>query len=495
MKKRLIAICLLVVLVCNLIFTGCTDEETKPDTTTTTHITTTNPEKYQKVEHVGQVPDVLKKVVENNLFQDVIAFDGRVLKSGITAMDEKDNTITQIVQMMDVYGNELASYTVTSDDSYHITTLTATEDGGFLFVLGFTDHYDNTKGKWASEDGFASRIIKCDKNGNMEFDVAFEGFERYSFEFCFEKDEKFYFFGTMETPETNKLGVSSPTDIYMSIFDKNCSVLKSQLIAGTDYDDLNAVERTDDGFLLSIDSQSRDGDFVGSTSIYPIDWTFTVNDDLEVIQKKMESGRDYFDTKIGEKDKIPVYKSDDLLKNFDGGTPTAYIDYKDFYLIVSENITGIYEHTPIFINSLWYYTETVYSGYDKNGNLIFRTSVDSSPDYGSMIDINPEGIVNYYEGYWDMDNKSGESATLNIKSFGKDVLVFDYTWGNKHGENVTAKLNYGGIDFYAGVKFEIEDNLYGGLLFDETYDTITFCIANALDSSYGDYIGEFERHF
>ena len=78
--------------------------------------------------------------------------------------------------------------------------------------------------------------------------------------------------------------------------------------------------------------------------------------------------------------------NDELLKGFDAGRPTALMSYEDFYLIVSENNTGVYENTPPFINSVWYYTETVYSGYDNNGNLIFRASVDSTPDYDALVD-------------------------------------------------------------------------------------------------------------
>ena len=80
-----------------------------------------------------------------------------------------------------------------------------------------------------------------------------------------------------------------------------------------------------------------------------------------------------------------MYISDAFLKEFDAGTPKVFINYGDFYLIVSENITGEYENTPPVISSIWYYTETVYSGYDNNGNLIFRTAVDSSPNYDAIV--------------------------------------------------------------------------------------------------------------
>ena len=137
---------------------------------------------------------------------------------------------------------------------------------------------------------------------------------------------------------------------------------------------------------ISRSSQSDDGNFEGSRSKgYPKDWIFTVDDNLEIVRQKKKSGRDFDDGRIGEKDGAPIYKSNALLKNFDAGTPMAFIDYGDFYLIVSDNMTGIYENTPITISSIWYYTETVYSAYDNNGELIFRATVDSTPRYDSLI--------------------------------------------------------------------------------------------------------------
>ena len=378
MKKRLIAICLLIALVSGLFLTGCAEKEIKA------HPTIQRGQQYN-VEHVGQVPGGLKKAVENNRFKDITAFDGVLLKTLLLAADKEKRVVTLEVQMMDIYGKELAAYTVSTDDAYRVTTLTATDDGGFLFALGFEDYaYDQST--WASDKGFASRIIKCDKDGKLQFDTALDSVEGAALRFCFEKDGKFYFFGTMQASETKIQGTYSSTDIYMAILDKNGALLKSKCIAGSDFDSLQAIEEADNSFILSVSSQSDDGDFAGSNSGgYPKDWVITVDDSLGITEKKRESGRDYFDSRIGEKEGIPVYKTDEMLKNFDAGTPNAYIDYGTFYLIVSENITGAYEHTPPTLDSVWWYTETVYSGYDQNGDLIFRTAVDSSPDYDILV--------------------------------------------------------------------------------------------------------------
>lgn len=347
MKNRLTAVGL-ILFVCISFLTGCVSMR---------EMTYDDPTIYQRdaesIEQVGVLPDAFKNIVADNVFKDVIAFNGRLLKAEAGAVDEETKTVVHRVQMMDVYGNPFAAYECSSDHVYAVTTLTATEDGGFLFVLGFGERYLADEEMWASEKGVASRVIKCDSSGKLQFDMPFDGIEEYGLEFCFEKNGQFYLFGEVETPETDALGVASPSDIYMVILDQNGKLLKSQCIAGSDYDSLDAAEITDNGFLLSISSQSEDGDFAGSNAGgYPKDWVITVNDDLEIIEKKKETGRDYFDDRIGEKDGAPVYKSDPLLDEFDAGTPTALIDYGDFYLIVSVNTTGIYENTPGYISSI-----------------------------------------------------------------------------------------------------------------------------------------------
>lgn len=359
--KRLFSI---VLLSCIVLLTGCA-----------------NNSGFKSVKEVGQLPESFEKIVADNIFHDVTAFEQRVLKTEIIDKNKENRTVSYRVRMMDLYGNDVVEYTCNADDAYHVTTLTATQDGGFLFVLGFRDYAYGQK-QWASDNGFSSRVIKCDQFGNLQFDTPLNEIEGYALQYCFEKNEKFYFFGEKETLETKTTGVVSPTDIYMVILDKNGNLLKNKVIAGTDYDSLDAAEISGEAFLLSINSQSDDGDFSNSNSKgYGVDWVITVNDELEIIEKKKETGRDVFNEKIGEKDGVPVYKEDGFLKNYDAGEPNVFIDYGDFYLIVSENITGIYEDTPMMISSTWYYTETVYSGYDDNGKLLFRVAIDSSPDY------------------------------------------------------------------------------------------------------------------
>ena len=384
-RKRYWIVLGLLMAVCLHLLAGCADPEPLQDGYG-----------IKPVQQVGDVPEVFEAMIKTNAFHDAIAFEDRLLK-GESILPAKNSVPINCtpsehrIRMMDLYGNDLCEYTCSSDRPYHISTLTATSDGGFLFVLGFQDYFLG-QDSWASDYGFASRVLKIDKNGKLQFDTPFDQVEGHALDFCFERGGRFFFFGTIQTPETKVQGVGSPSDVYMAVLDEHGSIIKTASIAGSDFDDLYAAEMTDDGFLLSISAQSDDGDFAGSDSGgYSVDWVFTVNEDLEITEKEKRSGRSISDYRIGEKEGSPVYSSDPLLEGFDAGHITAFIDYGDAYLIVSENKTGIYGDQPTFISSIWYYTETVYSLYESDGKLIFRAAVDSSPDYDSFVfTVEPE---------------------------------------------------------------------------------------------------------
>ncbi len=339
-------------------------------------------EEFQAVQWVGEVPAEFREVVEKDLFYEGVAFEDCVLTAEETLIDEENHLASWQVRKLDPYGKELASYALSTDDAYGVLSLTSTEDGGFLFVLGFSD-FAYGRDSWASDKGFASRVIKCDSQGNLQFDTAFEGVEGSALKVCFEENGRFYFFGTREDPATKRRGTYSLTDVYMAIVAQDGTILKTGTIAGSDFDSLDAAEVCDEGFLLSISAQSSDGDFVGSTKApYAEDWVFTVDAELEIVAKERKEGRSFFDERIGMRDGAPVYNSDPMFAGFDAGTPNVFLDYGDFYLIVSSNRTGVYENTPMAISSIWYYYETVYSAYSPYGELIFRSSVDATPNYG-----------------------------------------------------------------------------------------------------------------
>ena len=86
--------------------------------------------------------------MEENLFYDVKISKGRILKVEVTDLNKAEHTYKIKVSMLDKYAKTLSSYEYESDDAYYVRTMTVTEDGGFIFVDGFTDYaYD--KDTWA----------------------------------------------------------------------------------------------------------------------------------------------------------------------------------------------------------------------------------------------------------------------------------------------------------------------------------------------------------
>lgn len=352
----------------------------QPTQLQTIPLRTTGPRQY--IQPVGQLPAEFVPIVEKNLFHHIYAFEDTVISS--QSVPSEDDGQTLILRLMDLYGSTLGEYSCATNLSYGVQTALSTQDGGFLFVLGFSDRALGD-GSWASDDGFASRVIKCDRTGKVQFNTALEGVEGYALQFALEKDGCYYFFGDIQTPETKTKGVVSYTDIFMLKLDAKGVEIDRQVIAGSDFDWVDAAEPVGDHFLLSIRSQSDDGAFAGSNSGgYGVNWVITVDDDLQIVSKELKTGRESLDSRLGQWKGQSIYKSDAVFADFDAGYPTAFLDYGSFYLIVSEHATGTYENMPPMLSSIWCYTETVYSAYDHSGKLLFRWAVDSSPDFDAM---------------------------------------------------------------------------------------------------------------
>lgn len=330
---------------------------------------------YHAVEPVGTVPEEFRNIVDNNQFRSADAYADRLISCHYVSDKE------WLIEMVDFHGNSLAVHPVDIEStSHYVRNVIGTDDGGFLYTICFEDHV-NPDGIWASESGVYSKIVRCDKSGDIEWVLTLEDYHSPMLSECFEAEDGFYFFGEQETPETKKLGVVSPTDIHLLKVSKDGTQNQSDIIAGSDYDQVYSAEYKDNVFLLYCSSQSSDGDFKSAG-----EYCITVDQELKVLS--MEPVDDVFmDFRIlGYIDGNPIRYSSKTVDNFSDGSIQSIIDYGDFYLIVSSNITGIYENTPPMISSLWYYFETVYGAYDEDGNILWKATVDSSPDYHYIVD-------------------------------------------------------------------------------------------------------------
>lgn len=357
----------------------------KPDPTTIP-VETEDTRATESIAQVGTVPAEFEKIISEDKFRNVKAFSDRLLE--LKKSTEENNANAFTITMMDLYGEVLTEYSgETENDAYGATTLTATSDGGFIFAQGYNANY--IPGMDQIKTGYHSRIIKCDAKGNVVFDTKLDSVTIGALDFCIEKDGRYYFFGADKEKEgDNDLGKPK---VSCMVFDGSGKLEKQLLIGGSSHDHLIQAESTENGFLLEINSMSEDGDFEGSGANYhEIGWKVTISDDLVITEKEKLAERTRLRTRVGEKDGKPVYMDDKMFDGFDAGGVMSYIDYGDKYLLVSYHPTGEYEKQPAYISSIWQYSETVYSMYDRSGKLLFRASVDSSPDYDAIVSSEKE---------------------------------------------------------------------------------------------------------
>ncbi len=370
MKKRMMIRALVLLLAPAILILSLFACAGRPPASTTV---TRNP--HQTVEPVGTPPDELRRVAEENLFYNIVPFSDRMFKttSGVNSSLELTGETT--VTMMDLYGETLAERKIRLEQGHRIGALTATSDGGFLFVIGFFD-YQIGPGINAGDNGFASRVVKCDAAGEVVFDTAIDQVDGSALMFCLERDGRYYLFGSYRKPENRP--TYGETDVSVLVLSGTGEVVRSACIGGSDFDMFYGAELTEDGFLLQVQTQSTDGDFPISTGE-----TVSVSKRMEVeldqdltVKSFRPSERPYatYSARVGEKDGQPIYRGDPLFDGFDAGTPTAYLDYGEYYLIVSQNVIGEIE-TPPEVSARHYCTETVYSGYDREGNLLFRYAI------------------------------------------------------------------------------------------------------------------------
>ena len=333
--------------------------------------------KLDRIEPYGTVPPEFQDIIKNNYFgSNVKAFSDRLIKTEQTLKAGENDKKTARIIMTDLYGALLAQREVILEDYCSIETAIVTSDGGFLYVIGYGGYYAPQTG-----NDFSSRVVKCNSSGNVQFDTELDGIRGSALHYCIEEGDRYYFFGTNRE---YVYYMRDLRDVHIAVLNASGELIKTRTIGGSKEDYLSSVGISPDGFFeLSTRSDSFDGDYsgIGIYNSMADDIIFSVDRDLNIVKKKVQ---DYWrnpadKTRIGEKDGSAVLRSDPLFDGFDAGTPNVYIDYGDFYLIVSNHRTGPFPYQPLEISSIWYCYETVYSAYDTNGTLLFRSAIDDLP--------------------------------------------------------------------------------------------------------------------
>lgn len=394
---------------------------------------------YTHVSKVGKLPaDYTKAIIDNNLpLNAVKTVDGYLLfftddhkKSGVKKFDLKGNLLWT------KFYSEISSETVYGGN------ISLTGDGGFIvWATGSTNY--NPDGTRVS---FEPAIIKCDKTGSVQWQKDYKGFSDTTLQkvFCSLKGDVITI-GYTESKDSKSNSVGSR--IYLSKLDSKGKFLEEKSYGGTSYDILFEAEYIEGAGVVSlINSQSKGGPFPapkGGSSIrvlayfdmaLEISWFKTLpeseyfdspavfNKEIYVCRYKstgagFESwdrylvkydikGNEAFSKPLGRTSTIPYIKGYKvefyLLYNnklslldangnanfevpFSAGYIEKIIEYDDYFLVLSQNITGKLPQ-PLYISSIWQSTELVYSGYDYKGKLLWRDAFDSTPDFMRKYD-------------------------------------------------------------------------------------------------------------
>ena len=344
---------------------------------------------YKSAGDFGEAPEELKNVIEGDLFgantgsKTVFSPGGEndvdIIGMAVNADGESKITVRN------AFGELLAEHRVEMDEFHSVCLVTPTSDGGFVYVLGFSQS-GIPHGTDPSELGVSSTVVKCGGDGEVVWEKEFEGLYDFAFDRMIERDGAYYFFG-----EYNEDVLGSYSHIIMMKFGEDGELLARNTIKGEGFDNLYLIERGEEGFILHINSQSRSGDF------FPIPGEA---DELSHTSRyfiaEVDEGLNVTEVRLGDTDRCsrvghPVGYSDGMEVYAYGtglevpGAEQLLLNCGEYRIVVSLNINGLYENTPEYINSYWCYSETVYSVFDGDGQLVCRRCFDSTPDYEAII--------------------------------------------------------------------------------------------------------------
>ncbi len=334
-----------------------------------------SPDGFNYIKHVGEVPEEFAEIVKTNFFKDIYVNNG-VLSKYADAGEAHD------IELFDIYGKLIAEIDF-KDTVVVPRRITVLSDGTYITRSGYDSYYtyrmDSETGKSKSEQVVNyPRVVRFDNAGNILFDVTLD----IKSDIAFFAETPSGYIVADNTTETD--GIMSDY-FYMFCIDKSDNTISKKTFGGI----LSRMEYTEnDGLVLYVRLDMENAQYMYE-KIY-------LNNSLETKRKEILDSAPKSDVKIYQSitRHRPYWYIQSFLPDFDGGRVTAAIEYDDFYLIVSEHDTKYFGLAGYASSTMLFYTETVYSAYTKDGELIWRSAVDSS-DYEKFQEISDK-----YDGNW-----------------------------------------------------------------------------------------------
>lgn len=299
----------------------------------------------------GEVPAEFKTIVEQNTFLNARVFGDKLYryqrsngKNIFDILNYSGEKLGEVILPTDIYGPLSSSHT--------------THNGNIIAVFYCPEHSSCQH----------TRLIEFNAEGNILSDILLENVTPGCFEYGFLSENGFIFVGSYrsQTAVVGKKSIISIIEVGQDLS------IEKKLTLGEDNDHniLRFAEYGQDKLSVYFRSSNK----IDTNNYDVVFYQYDFDTDLNLIEKSVK-----------DKDSIPS-KADALAEHFEGvnSERVAFyeiIEYENFDLLVTECGTSNYNE-PITctcgleIQAL--YRETVYSAYSKDGNLLWRNSVDST---------------------------------------------------------------------------------------------------------------------
>ena len=314
------------------------------------------------IEHVGEVPEEFKKIVEDNLFSGADIY-GDIL---ITYRNRDNN---DLIRILDKSGKVMGEIVIDEPRSYFYRSIQCS-DGNFIAFIDTRDAIDSA---------IRIKLIKFDKHGKVLFDNNYQ-YSRDVFQNIVEVDDGFICIGTraVKTAASKR----SQNDIAVIKLSADGKVENYIEFGGNDYDTIHHVEKTGNGARLYFVMREQGEKKTSSWQRYDFDSNLNITKRTEITENDVPNEDDPWFTIDGK----PYYRYEYFFEDYDRKKNFSYtvIEYDDFVIATYSRFTSTMTFPEYAISSsispLSYYTERVYAAYTKQGKLIWRTAFDTS-DY------------------------------------------------------------------------------------------------------------------
>ncbi len=330
----------------------------------------------------GEVPDEFKHIVEQNLFNKATVYGDRLIKE-----DFYNETDLVTIEMLNYSGETVAVLEFSSLTYGHLDKILMTDSGNFLAVFGGGPVYPDPMHPYYPP----TRIVEFDKNGNILNEATFDDLKTSALEFIFPTPDGYIFVGSMKKENSPKWVYEY--NVTVIELDKDLNIT-NQLILGEEnaHNDLSFASFIDG--KLNVYNRSLIDTGEGVLKRKEEFSKLIFDSKLILIEETVSDKRFDYSTEITrDEDYYAYYEKANLEK----ARSFVLIEYEGFDLVVTRffsagDFTCNLDSNGA-INPLSLYYETVYSAFSKDGELLWRASVDGT-DYELLAVIQAD-----YEKY------------------------------------------------------------------------------------------------